>query len=160
MNATSAVEIRCDLKPYDDFPEWPPIAHEYLLCELQHRHQATVVNSPFFVDGLGLDDVISCEPDGRELVYRDLVRDSGNSTIQVVYLEISLSEARALVEALGCSSESALQFHLLSVVVPASVSYASVYNELAHHADDIGSLMFREAKVSRVHLPERPPLAG
>lgn len=152
------VHIRCDLQPYADLPDWPPVSQEYLVCERASDFEATVLNSPFFVDGIALGDVIAFDVEDGEPIFRGLECDNGNSTLQVVYTRMSQAEAKSIIEGLGCSAEAASRFDLLSVVVPAEVSYANVYDTLAYYADEVGSLDFREAKVSAAHLPERPPL--
>lgn len=84
-------------------------------------------NIPFFVTSYSLGDVVLAENEGGELVVKDLVEESGNSTIQIIMMQ---SDAKATIqqalEKLGCSWEESHLPDYFTINVPEELEYAPI----------------------------------
>ena len=106
---------------------YPPADWEHLWAEMLSDGSYEIGNTPFFVRGISIGDVVTAREEDDMLVFQDLVRASGHSTIRVVVADVaempSLQEA---LQALGCAIEMSHLPNLLSVDVPEDVDYAIV----------------------------------
>ncbi len=91
-------------------------------------------NIPFYVLGIAYDDAVFAEWDATEeaLTFREVIRRSGNSTIQVVIMnaEIATNDVRAIFDKLGCETEKFKEGYFV-INVPAAVDYATVLPRLS-----------------------------
>ncbi len=86
-------------------------------------------NIPFYVPLLASDDIVFAEYDKDEemLTFRETVKYSGNSTVQVVIMDNSrdINEIRQLFIDLGCITER-FKDHYFSMEVPVALNYKDV----------------------------------
>ncbi|PZF72606.1 DUF4265 domain-containing protein [Taibaiella soli] len=84
-------------------------------------------NIPFYVKNYSLGDVVSGTIEDGNLVVKDLITESGNSTIQIVFYdkEIIRTTMKTLEE-LQCQSEISNIPSLIAVNIPATVDYFGV----------------------------------
>ncbi|GGF10468.1 DUF4265 domain-containing protein [Flavobacterium limi] len=92
---------------------------------IKEKNGYKIKNIPFFVPNIAYDDVISVEDDNGELFFDDIIKESGNSTIQVIiYDEINFEEVTKKIESFGCGWEGSHLKGYISVNVPMKISYA------------------------------------
>jgi hypothetical protein len=88
-------------------------------------------NVPFFINNIANGDIVSIEKDGDELYFEDLIKTSGNSTIQLVILgDLSKKEVGLQFEKLNCNWEGSHLPKYLSIDIPRNVEYKEVENLL------------------------------
>ena len=51
----------------------------------KEKNYYRIKNIPFFAPSIAYDDLISVEKDGNELFFDNIIKPSGNSTIQIVF---------------------------------------------------------------------------
>lgn len=99
---------------------WPPVSVETLWVKSLHSGKYQIDNSPFFVRGLAVGDVVEGEGTSGELLrFLGKVSAGGHSTVWVMALTdgARLSVAAEIKE-LGCYVESSPWQSLLSVDIP------------------------------------------
>ncbi|MCR5890052.1 DUF4265 domain-containing protein [Hymenobacter sp. J193] len=102
-------------------------------------------NIPFFVTGYALGDVVLVEEEEGELVVKDLVVESGNTTLHIIAMQADVAGSiQQALEKLGCSWEGSHLPGYFSVNVPQTVKYAPIKRYLKQ-AEKQGALGFREA---------------
>ncbi len=108
---------------------------------------------PFYVPGLASGDIVFAEFDDDEaaLTYRETVRPSGNSTIQVMVMGLgkNVEEVREIFREMGCGSEGTGSNYFV-MEVPADMDYGPVKLKLELLLDK-GILDYAEACLSANH---------
>lgn len=109
-------------------------------------------NIPFFAS-IASGDIVFAEHDDTEqsLTYRETVKLSGNSIVQVVIMDttIDTNEVRNTFKVLGCDSEKYTDRYFV-IEVPADKNYKPVRKELVDLRDK-GSIDFAEPVLSNNH---------
>lgn len=86
-------------------------------------------NIPFYVPNLACGDIVFAEFDDDEcaLTYRETVRPSGNSTIQVMVMDKArnVEDVRGIFREMGCGSDSRGSRYFV-MEVPAGMDYGPV----------------------------------
>lgn len=108
---------------------------------------------PYYVTALATDDIVHAEYDDEEemLTYRNMVKESGNSTIWVVIVndEIDIEDVQQIFFDMNCESAS-LSERFFTMEVKAEINYLKVKDKLnALKADR--SLDYVEACLSENH---------
>lgn len=86
-----------------------------------------IKNIPFFAPNIAYDDIINVEDDDGELFFDEIVKESGNSTIQIiVFTETDVSVITKSLEELSCGWEGSHLKTYISVNVPKHVDYKPV----------------------------------
>lgn len=110
-------------------------------------------NIPFYVPGLACGDIVFAEFDDDEaaLTYRETIRPSGNSTIQVIVMDQSknVEDVREIFREMGCESEGKGNNYFV-MEVPADMDYGPVKLKLELLLDK-GILDYAEACLSENH---------
>jgi len=90
-----------------------------------------VDNIPFFATGISSGDVISAHAQDDQLIFDQVVRYGGHSTVRCVVFDVDQKEniQKALAR-LGCETEGSHMSKLFAVDVPAPVNYAEVISYL------------------------------
>ncbi|WP_460611749.1 DUF4265 domain-containing protein [Hymenobacter seoulensis] len=102
-------------------------------------------NIPFFLTSYALGDVVYAEDEAGQLVVKNLVEESGNSTLQIVcYQSSQTASIQQELERLGCSWEGSHLPNYFSVNVPAELSYLPIKSYLKK-AEKQKLLSYREA---------------
>ena len=108
---------------------------------------------PFYAPNVAADDVIFAEfdEDQEQLTYRHTVKESGNSTVQVVVLDsgTDTNELREMFDALGCATEKCSEGYFV-IDVPSSLSYSGVQNKLTM-LQNAGVIGYAEPCLSEKH---------
>ncbi len=104
-----------------------------------------IKNIPFFAPNISYDDLISVEDDENELFFDELIEQSGNSTVQIVFFDISTFDnvISKLVD-LGCEWEGSHLKNYISVNVPCMVNYHPINSFLLRSREN-KILDFKEA---------------
>lgn len=104
--------------------DWPPCQVETLWAKHLGRNLYELDSIPFFVKGLALGDVVSVERASGELLFKEIVRSGGHSTIRIIFLNHSVKdETCKRLEDIGCSWEGSHLPSLIAVDVPPSLQY-------------------------------------
>lgn len=107
---------------------WPPVATESVWCE-RVGDVYTLVNAPFFINGLAYGDTFIAEPDQTNgYIFEFQIAESfGHSSVWVISSDAMdfKDEKQGLVR-LGCSIEGFSTFHLYAVNIPAAVDSLSI----------------------------------
>lgn len=84
-------------------------------------------NIPFYVQSFALGDIISVTEKAGQLYVDALVKESGNSTIQMVFFDETIVHTiRGELKAMGCTSEISDKLFLIAINVPAEINYLGV----------------------------------
>lgn len=73
---------------------FPPVASELIHVEIVGSNIARIDNTPFFVEGIAIDDVVyfEGEPDSGIVNFVDIKKISRNRSISVIFIEKSIEE--------------------------------------------------------------------
>lgn len=135
-------------------PTWPPFATERIWArKTGFRGQLELVNIPFFALGISRGDIIRVHPDHerRELVFDEVVRHSGASTVRILIHDESASDRiLGILRDSGCEWEfSTVDIHL-AANIPESASYRNLRESLLELKGS-GSMGLEEAFISELH---------
>ncbi|HTN46337.1 MAG TPA: DUF4265 domain-containing protein [Flavipsychrobacter sp.] len=84
-------------------------------------------NIPFYVKNYACGDLVSGEMRQGELIVEELIQESGNSTIQIIFYDKGIIEkTRASLKELKCASEISNIPALIAFNVPKDVDYFGV----------------------------------
>ena len=121
------LKLGFELASTDGF--WPPVDAEWLWFEPLGRAfdgPLKLVNVPFFVSGMALEDVISVEVDEFSVVKNwSVCEASGNDLVWLLRDDADLSAELESLRDLGCRVESWEDYHF-AVSVPQTLDTAAV----------------------------------
>ncbi|OYU96572.1 MAG: hypothetical protein CFE21_09320 [Bacteroidetes bacterium B1(2017)] len=90
-------------------------------------------NIPFYAPLVASDDIVFAEFDDQEqmLTYRKTIENSGNSTIQIVLMDLSkdINQIRDLFKELGCVSEKVNEGYFV-MEIPSTIDYKNIKEKL------------------------------
>lgn len=111
-------------------------------------------NIPFHAKSIALDDVVEALSDeGGLLRFERLIEESGNSTVLLVFFDLSAKEPLCRVlEALGCSWEGYHMEEIVSFNVPVAANYLQIVEQIKAHDS---KLDYAELCLSTKHRKER-----
>jgi hypothetical protein len=142
-----------------DLPEeqegYPPVGSEGLWAlPLAETGTFVVDNIPFYVRGISSGDVVrAARNEQGELVFRETVEHSGNSTFRLFVFEPDQVQAvRDHLRRLGCESELSNVPNLVAVEIPSTVLISGFLDYIVEMAE-AGRLEYQEAAL-RHPLPE------
>lgn len=104
-------------------------------------------NIPFFVKGYSDADIVRVEIEDEELVVKELIEPSGNTTINIIFFEnADKKEALDRLTSFGCEYEGMEKIvtGYYSLNVPELVNYQPIYS-LLNELELAEQLRFREA---------------
>jgi hypothetical protein len=140
---SSARKIVFELRPDED--GYPPASSEGIWALPLENGNFLIDSIPFYVLGISPDDEVAAETSGEELVFKNLIRPSGNSTFRLLLTEPDTSEVvRSQLRLLGCESEFNQFVGLVAVEIPASVDIHPFLDFIVEARDE-GNLDFEEA---------------
>lgn len=89
-------------------------------------------NIPFYAKSVALEDVFSVKKIDGDLYANELVEESGNSTVRLLFFNAKdVADARKfLVEELNCESELSNLNNLIAVNIPKEIDYGKVKSYL------------------------------
>ncbi|WP_238750875.1 DUF4265 domain-containing protein [Neolewinella maritima] len=110
-------------------------------------------NILFYAKNYALNDIIEVKELGGALYAKDVIRESGHSTIRVLVDDAKkVQSLRAELESMGCASELSNLPTLIAVDVPPTVSYSFVQNYLNQGLQD-GEWEYQEAAIATNRKP-------
>jgi len=90
-----------------------------------------VDNIPFFAPNIALNDIIKAELDDGQLYFEDLVKASGNSTIQVIFFHNGKTkEFINFLDLNECQWEGYENEKMISINIPPKVDYKLIKAKL------------------------------
>lgn len=120
------------------------LATESVWVEKENNYYR-IKNIPFFAPNISYDDLISVEEDENELFFDEILKASGNSTIQIIiYDKKNILEITKKIESFNCGWEGSHLEGYISVNVPKAVNYIKV-KEYLDEMLDIKKLDYKEA---------------
>ena len=86
-----------------------------------------IANIPFYVQEFALGDIISVIEKNGEYYADQLIEESGNSTIRIVFFdETIVLKIREELKTMGCNSELSDKSFLIAVNIPSEISYVGI----------------------------------
>ena len=83
-----------------------------------------IKNIPFFAKNVALDDIVSVKEDGGALYFKELIRASGHSVVQLIILNGNeVTKVGRELENLGCTWEGGNIKNWISADIPENISY-------------------------------------
>lgn len=147
MNAKNQSRVKIAVRIARGSDDFPPADWEHLWTVPCGVGQYEVDNIPFFATGISSGDVISAHTQDDQLIYDQVVRYGGHSTIRVAMFEVDQKEKiRKALARLGCETEGSHLPQLFAIDVPALVNYAEVIGYLEEKAAD-NLLDYEEASI-------------
>lgn len=114
-------------------------------------------NIPFYGPEFSCGDIVFAEYDEAEerITFREVVKSSGNSTIQVIILDenINVENLRNEFKALGCESERTGNNYFVMEVLY-NQNYSQIFNKLTE-LENTDKISFAEPNISQKHLDEK-----
>lgn len=108
---------------------------------------------PFYAPNVAVDDIIYAgfDEDQEQLTYRQTVKYSGNSTVQVVIMDSKTvtNDVRQIFDDLGCTSEKFSEGYFV-IDVPFNLNYNPVQSKLVE-LEEAGVLAYAEPCLSEKH---------
>ncbi|WP_247233501.1 DUF4265 domain-containing protein [Telluribacter sp. SYSU D00476] len=102
-------------------------------------------NIPLFVTGYSSEDTVYAELEEDRLVVKGLVKESGNSTLQIIcFKEENAGQVQKRLEEFGCEWEGSYLPGYFSVDVSADLDYEPIKEYLADQ-EERETLSYREA---------------
>ncbi|HYO59748.1 DUF4265 domain-containing protein [Archangium sp.] len=124
--------------------DYPPVDYERLWARRLEPGLFEIDNIPFFVRDISAGDVVSAGEGEGEVVFSELVRGSGSSTLRVIVFDAAqVEDVRRRLQELGCSTELNVS-KMLGVDVPAHVDLQAVRTWLMKEQSS-GTLEFEDA---------------
>jgi hypothetical protein len=137
-----------------DDGDWPPHGMEWVWATSRPDGTYELDNSPWYARGVSAGDVVEAElDDDGLLVVRRTVRESGASTLRVIFLRDEQRELDSLTEEL---ERQAYEYELdqnhgvLAVHIPASLPLRPL-GDLLTAAENEGRLGWETGHLSEVH---------
>jgi hypothetical protein len=136
------VKVLFKLEKEDE--DYPPVDYERLWARPLGEGLFELDNIPFFVRGISAGDVVAARQGDGEVVFSELVRPSGSSTLRIIVFDEShMEEVRRRLQDFGCSTELNVS-KMLGVDVPAQVDLQTVRTWLMEQQSS-GTLEFEDA---------------
>lgn len=122
---------------------YPPCGYESVWAARLPDGTYQIDNIPWYTYDAACGDIVATQDVDGELFFSALVQPSGNSLVRViVYNTNDIMDLHEQLQALGCKTE--LMGKLLAVHVPATASYAPIFQYLMRGQDG-GRWTFEEA---------------
>ncbi len=104
-----------------------------------------IKNIPFFAPNIAFNDIISVEDEDGELFFDDIIKESGNSTLQIIiYNENDIVEIIKKIENFHCGWEGSYRKGYISVNVPKEINYLPIKTFLDNESH-VKKLDYKEA---------------
>lgn len=111
-----------------------------------------VDNIPFFAPNIAFYDIISIEEDNGVLYFNELLEESGNSTVQIVFFDEGLGQIKIKeLGDLGCGWEGMKGLPIYAVEIPREIDYNVIKTWLSAEFSK-GVLDYKEACLSQKHF--------
>lgn len=124
---------------------YPPADWEHLWVQVLGENEYLIDNSPFFVPGISVGDVVAAEREAGLLVYDRLLRRSAHSTIRVILFDPALTDqVRLRLGDLGCATELSHIPGLMAVDVPPDVPVKEI-RAFLNKGEEEGSWQYEES---------------
>jgi hypothetical protein len=131
-NIGDEVRVKFDLQVEDGFP---PICAETLIGVLERPNVVRIDNTPFFVEGVALGDIVLCSGTAPEFNYENLQKTSGNKAIAIIFIQSCEEEIYQSLRSRGCYCEFGEfpEFDMLAACVPVDVDYNPIRAKLLEY---------------------------
>lgn len=141
--ADEYVRVLFKLEKEDE--DYPPVDYERLWARRLDDGSFELDNIPFFVREISAGDVVTAQQEnGEEVVFSELVRASGSSTLRIIVFDESrVEDVRRRLQEVGCSTELNVS-KMLAVDVPPQVDLQAVRTWLLEEQSS-GTLEFEDA---------------
>jgi hypothetical protein len=102
-------------------------------------------NIPFYVKNIALNDIVSAYFENDFFYFKELIQESGHSTIQIIFFESEVIESIVQdLKQMGCQLEGSDLPRYYSMDVPFQLDYSNISKYLLEK-EEADLLSFREA---------------
>lgn len=141
--AEEQAKIAFRLVPDED--GYPPADWEHLWARAVGADLYLIDNTPFFVYGISLGDLVKAAPESGLLVYQHTVKRSLHSTLRVMlFRKDQVDQLRERLASLGCATELSHIPGLVAVDVPPEVTFPLV-RALLDEGEEKGDWEYEES---------------
>lgn len=137
--------VKFDLDVDDGYP---PVSSELIYADILSDSRVKLANTPFFVEGVALGDVVEClKHTDDTFEYMSVIEESGNKSLSVIFIDSSIEESLyQRVKSMGhyCEYGEFPEYSMLAI----SVENDRSINELV----DLLSSMEDQGKISYAEL--------
>jgi hypothetical protein len=128
--------VKVHFRLTQDADGYPPVAVESVWAQpTTSAGEYVLDNIPFFASEATIGDVVLVREQGGDLWFDEVVRDSNNSLVRVVFFDHScVQDVNQRLIDLGCSTEYIKVHNLLAVSIPDRVSLQDVQAYLQSEA--------------------------
>ena len=139
----------------EESPTWPPFSTERIFVQKTAiKSEGQVRSIPYFAQGIAYDDIVRVGIDNvrEELTFQGVVRESGHSTIRILFDDEKRSQhVAALLTEFGCDWEVTTIRHPLGRRYPANHPVRQCCAPRLVELESAGLVSFEEAAISSVH---------
>ncbi|GAA4314839.1 DUF4265 domain-containing protein [Nibribacter koreensis] len=112
---------------YNEILEEDYVESLWASIENEEEGEYRLKNIPFFVTSYASEDVVLAEVENGRLVVKGLIKESGNSTLQIMCLKKEMAQSiQKKLEGFGCAWEGSHLPGYFSVDVPANIDYQPI----------------------------------
>jgi hypothetical protein len=137
------VRVRFELEVDDGFP---PITSEVLIGVLEGPNTVRIDNTPFFVEGVALGDIVLCVGSPPDLRYRSLQKANSNKALSILFIDDTCEEnVYQYLRKKGCYCEFGEfpEYDMLAVCVFKEIDYTDIKTTLLE-AQESGQISLAE----------------
>ena len=117
-----------------DEDDWPPADVESLWAKPLENGLYEIANTPFFVRGLGLADIVRVSVEHDALVFEEVVEYAGHITIRIIFYDSKIQNTvEEFLTNHGCSWEGSLIDGMIAVDIPPEVNYPDIQEYLVKY---------------------------
>lgn len=138
--------------PYIDFED--NYSKENVWVEFLGDNQYKIDNIPFFAQGLSYKDIISVKEVDEQLVFDELIKPSGHSTIQIIFFkEVDVKRVLEKLSSISCTWEGMNDLYF-AIDIAHNINY-SIVKEILDEEEFVNkTLCYCEASLSEKHFKE------
>ncbi|MDP9421353.1 MAG: DUF4265 domain-containing protein [Pseudomonadota bacterium] len=137
------VRVKFELDVVEGFP---PIGAEILIGAMEDSGLVRVDNTPFFVEGVAIGDMIKCAGRPPELDFVELIEPSGNKSVSIIFIDSGYENILYnQLKGKGCYCEFGEfpEFNMLAISIDSKIAYRPI-RELLDEAESAGRISFAE----------------
>jgi hypothetical protein len=145
LPAADTEHVKVAFRLVRDEDGFPPADWEHLWATVADEGLYSIDNTPFFVYGISVGDVVKAELQSGYLVYHATVKQSQHSTLRVMlFEEDEVEQVRKTLAGWGCTTELSHLPGLVAVDVPPEASLPAIRSFL-DEGEKAGKWEYEEA---------------
>lgn len=148
------MEKRCKVLFETEYEEGEIIKETLWAIDLGNS-QYCIDNIPFYAYSVALGDIFSAYLKDDFLYTQDLIEESGNSTIRILFEEVATVQSTRdnLLAQFGCISEVSNLNNLVAINIPYDKNYG-IIKDFLQRGEELGKWQYQEGCLSFKHKEE------